>query len=177
MSEAVPPAPVKGARLILLDAIEWAIRQGFTVVADAREGVFDTGREGRERWARINGEGINPLGAAILQHQPEVSRISSAARRIDNAAWMATHTSICWVEGFSVGIAGLAAPSNWREHIAYGAFIEAHRLGLEMRGLLADPVVCRHHNVQYTPGSGCQRCAMEDVEPTKPDTRPESERR
>jgi len=176
MSDQDPSARrSRTSREIIQEAIRWAVEKGIKVIASANPGVICTSTATCEWEVDRTAEGVNPLGAAILMRQKLVHLSPS----IDRACFLAVGESVRWVEGYSAGIAGLKPDPSWQKHPAGPIYSNGWTAGRDVYNAsrMRLLVSCRHHPwVSYEANSGCPRCADEDNEPTRPDTRSEQER-
>lgn len=164
------PDPRPSSSAILIDAIRWAGAQGLPVIASADPGVVCTSTA-LNRWeVDPTAIGISPLGAAVLRAQPPTADL-------DTACFLAVGESIRWVEGYTVGVAGLNARPAWGTQPAGPMLVAGYLVGLDHYTAATSRITCRHHpGVRYPRNGACPTCAAEDAGPTKPDTRSEAER-
>jgi hypothetical protein len=93
---------------IIQDAIGWATAQGIRVRLGPY-GVACTSSEGDVRWeldALAREPGVNPVGAAILRHQPP-------ADEIPDAGCQALGVDIRWLSGFEDGLGNEEHDQRW----------------------------------------------------------------
>ena len=115
-----PRAPLS----ILREAIEWALRQGWTVRSSGPLGVeYVAGR-----WRRIPGAGITPIAAAILRRDPPVSDDRHAAMLTFEREW-------AFIDGVACGCA-IAPASVSRSKAEREEFLLGFEVGLQVRHAL-----------------------------------------
>jgi hypothetical protein len=107
---------------ILRDAAIWARGEGVPVRIGSL-GVHCTSSHGRERWQRDpRASGVDPLGAILLQHQPEPTEHHRAL-----AALMEVHEA--YVHGAEDALAGEPMSKSWGASISARMYVLGYQCG------------------------------------------------
>jgi hypothetical protein len=160
MSPAIVRAPAtKPAVTILREAIIWAQLEGYRIrLGTAGYGVQCSSRHGNERWERDpREEGVDPLGAVILQHQPEATlpQYAAALALGGGGSW------IPWVEGAADGLAGEAKNRTWIDRPVPAHVADRYLNGYEAAILLRIAILsrcCPQHGEYSLDALGCPTC-------------------
>jgi hypothetical protein len=136
---------------ILSLAVNLAAQRNIPVTTGPDPGVICISIHGAVRWARSHASGgVSPLGAAILDRQPQ-------GGNLDRAEEQAVGQSRSWCEGFTQGCAAGAFERTKAEGLAGQLYRDGWMLGVEFRSALICGV-CPTHNVRHPMAEPCPIC-------------------
>jgi hypothetical protein len=107
--------------------------------------------EQHPRWARSGPDAvIDPIGAAILQQQPDVPELPDAAA-------IALNSCVAVAEGLADGLAGEPPSERWMTSTAKRRYGEGFLAGVQLRIELST-WTCRNHRERMKLGQNCPKC-------------------
>jgi hypothetical protein len=111
-------------------AILWAREHRLPLRLTDSFGVVCTSQHALAMWEPDpRARGISPLGACVLQVQPQTVDT-------DEAASLAVGAPVAWVEGFAAGCARLDASKAWTESVARAQYLAGFAAGTMARAFV-----------------------------------------